>query len=58
MQAGSYFFQHDVVAVDEDFDRIFMTNVECSAKFDGKNNSSEFIDLSHDSVAFIEYLLF
>ena len=42
-------FQHDVVAVDEDFDRIFMTNVECSAKFDGKNNSSELIDLSHDS---------
>lgn len=46
------FFQHDIFTVNEDFNRIFVVNVERSPKLDRKYDSSEFIDLSYNTSSF------
>ena len=47
--SGFIFFQYDGIFIHEDFDRILAGKREIFSDFDGKNDSSEFINTSDDS---------
>ena len=46
------FLQHDRGAVHVDFKGVFLCNVQSAAQFDGEDNASQLINLSHDAGRF------
>jgi len=46
---GLVFLEDNAVSVNEDFYAFSCGESECSSCFDGKNKSSELVDLSYDS---------
>ena len=50
--AGLILFQNDGRALHIDFQCILFRDVQCAAHFDRENDSTQFIDFSHDSSCF------